>query len=559
MRQRFGIFAVLVLMALSFASCGFGDEGDFSPSICADCGTGTETGTADEPATEAPANSGGTADALWVAPDGSDANPGTVDRPLRTIAKAVAASATAGGVQEVRVAGGDYAEDVMLGGAAGYVGIRLLGGYGPIDGATQERARDVAAHPTSVRGLVVDGSFSAPSNGAEASVDGLSLSRMLVLNASPSVAGCAIVSTASACASGAALTVKATAGKVAAPVFSDSRVENAGCRYGGSNFIHMAVELSANGGARLSPSFVRGEIVGGGATIPDFAFGVSGSATGSSSLAVSLQGSRIESGEAVFSSEGLNLRSDASSVAALAVAQSVIAAGSGATAVCYGVDLGYDPVEGAYAFFGAATIERSTISGGAGCDVSGAIYVSGSAEMATIVNNVVVGGMGSSFASGVSLDGANALLRNNTIYAEAGVQAILVDLVSAIATTQIENNLFAGGGAVTAISEAIDSSPAAVAGNLFDPSVGVVYASNNAANPQGALLTIADLAFAYPGFTPNVEGAALLADPSNGDLHLSAGSTAIDAGVGAFLSFDIDGDVRPQGGAADIGADEFVP
>jgi hypothetical protein len=60
----------------------------------------------------------------------------------------------------------------------------------------------------------------------------------------------------------------------------------------------------------------------------------------------------------------------------------------------------------------------------------------------------------------------------------------------------------------------------------------------------------------------------LLADPENGDFHLLEGSPAIDAGVirkyakGSFLPLpdtDFEGDRRIIGGAADIGADEFVP
>ena len=39
--------------------------------------------------------------------------------------------------------------------------------------------------------------------------------------------------------------------------------------------------------------------------------------------------------------------------------------------------------------------------------------------------------------------------------------------------------------------------------------------------------------------------------------HLTSSSAAIDAGVDAGVTTDIDGDARPRGAGYDIGADEF--
>ena len=51
----------------------------------------------------------------------------------------------------------------------------------------------------------------------------------------------------------------------------------------------------------------------------------------------------------------------------------------------------------------------------------------------------------------------------------------------------------------------------------------------------------------------------LTGDPKLSDsYHLQSGSAAIDAGVDAGVTTDIDGDARPQGSAPDIGADEFT-
>jgi hypothetical protein len=52
---------------------------------------------------------------------------------------------------------------------------------------------------------------------------------------------------------------------------------------------------------------------------------------------------------------------------------------------------------------------------------------------------------------------------------------------------------------------------------------------------------------------------SLAGDPKLSDsYHLQFGSAAIDAGVDAGVTVDIDGDARPQGDAPDIGADELV-
>jgi hypothetical protein len=57
--------------------------------------------------------------------------------------------------------------------------------------------------------------------------------------------------------------------------------------------------------------------------------------------------------------------------------------------------------------------------------------------------------------------------------------------------------------------------------------------------------------------TVNVTGNPSFVDPDVWDYHLTSGSPAIDAGVEAGVTSDLDGEPRPQGDAPDIGADEF--
>ena len=54
----------------------------------------------------------------------------------------------------------------------------------------------------------------------------------------------------------------------------------------------------------------------------------------------------------------------------------------------------------------------------------------------------------------------------------------------------------------------------------------------------------------------NIWGDPSFVNPDGGNYHIGPGSVAIDAGVDAGVTFDIDGDPRPLGPAFDIGADE---
>jgi uncharacterized repeat protein (TIGR01451 family) len=58
--------------------------------------------------------------------------------------------------------------------------------------------------------------------------------------------------------------------------------------------------------------------------------------------------------------------------------------------------------------------------------------------------------------------------------------------------------------------------------------------------------------------TNNLSGDPKFQNPAGGDHHIKPGSAAIDSGIDAGVSSDIDGDPRPLGAGFDIGADEAV-
>lgn len=76
---------------------------------------------------------------------------------------------------------------------------------------------------------------------------------------------------------------------------------------------------------------------------------------------------------------------------------------------------------------------------------------------------------------------------------------------------------------------------------------------------SGTAATFAAFQAAFPTLDPNgVSGPVLLVNGPGGDLHISAGSVAVDRGMAiAGLVTDIDGQGRPSGLAFDAGADEL--
>jgi uncharacterized repeat protein (TIGR01451 family) len=169
----------------------------------------------------------------------------------------------------------------------------------------------------------------------------------------------------------------------------------------------------------------------------------------------------------------------------------------------------------------------------------------GSADGAMMVNNLVVGNAASSggVADAIYINGGSVRMDHNTIVRNNGLagRAVRLDLWNA--ALMGSNNIIAG--------------HSGTAVRLDDSTVSVgleatVWGSGDWANGSD---------WSGPG-TINVGAVNLWVDPGfasadNGDFHLAPSSAAIDAGVGAGVGDDVDGDARPNYDGPDIGYDEF--
>ena len=168
---------------------------------------------------------------------------------------------------------------------------------------------------------------------------------------------------------------------------------------------------------------------------------------------------------------------------------------------------------------------------------------------ASLVSSTIWMEQGASAAVRVTMAAAEtpAAVRHVTAYAgQPGSRALVVDALGGAAHAVVTNSILRGADDGADI-EALEVSD--------DAAVTTSHSNYRA--------THVDLA---PGATHGTEADQtatdpVLADPAAGDFHQLTSSPTIDAGVSDPLVplSDIDGDTRPLGLAADIGADERVP
>ena len=163
---------------------------------------------------------------------------------------------------------------------------------------------------------------------------------------------------------------------------------------------------------------------------------------------------------------------------------------------------------------------------------------------ATLINNVVAENRAGTAGSGLYIIASSPHLLHNTIARNSGgdgsgllVTSLLGDTSEVILTNTILVSHTIG---ITVTAE----STATLEGTLWGSGS---WANNTDWDGDGTIVT----------GTVNVWGDPAFVDPDGGNYHIGPGSAAINAGVNAGVTTDIDGDARPQGSDYDIGADEF--
>jgi hypothetical protein len=165
---------------------------------------------------------------------------------------------------------------------------------------------------------------------------------------------------------------------------------------------------------------------------------------------------------------------------------------------------------------------------------------------ATLVNNVVADNVKLGFpcASGIGIEESTITLTHNTIARNRGPVP--------------------GSGIYVAAPGPQPSVVILVNNIIVSHSVGITVAAGSTATLEGTLWgegiweneTTWGGAGAISTGTINAWGNPHFVDPDGGDYHVNFGSAAIDQGVDAGVTSDMDGDRRPIGAQPDIGADE---
>jgi parallel beta-helix repeat protein len=192
------------------------------------------------------------------------------------------------------------------------------------------------------------------------------------------------------------------------------------------------------------------------------------------------------------------------------------------------------------------TIQGNTASGEGDSDSNG-----GGVRMyrsdATLDNNVIADNQAETAGSGVYVSGCTARLRHTTL---ARNGAITPGEGSGLYVTNSGSDY-----SMVALTNTV----------LVSHTVGISVTAGNTATLEGTLWGSGEWAngtdWGGDGEivtgTVNVWGDPAFVDPDAGDYHIGPGSAAVDAGVDAGVTVDIDGQPRPVGAGYDIGADEY--
>jgi hypothetical protein len=192
------------------------------------------------------------------------------------------------------------------------------------------------------------------------------------------------------------------------------------------------------------------------------------------------------------------------------------------------------------------TLGGNTVSANSAGEYGGGMFLLGSD--ATLTNNVVADNQADSAGSGLLVMNCSPRLTHNTIARNSrgdgsGIYIWKVPSMYGPTSVALTNNILVSH--TVGITATVDSTAILEA---------TLWGSGSWANGAdwGGAGTIITGTPAY-----NTWGDPDFVDPDSGDYHIGPGSAAIDRGVDAGVTLDMDGEPRPVGEGYDLGADEF--
>ena len=189
---------------------------------------------------------------------------------------------------------------------------------------------------------------------------------------------------------------------------------------------------------------------------------------------------------------------------------------------------------GIYLYYPDTTLTANTIVGNVSVWNAGGLFATGEDEL-RLDNNVVSNNEAVYFGSGLYFEAAIAKLRNNTLVGNGGPAGTGItahrDYYGTKSIVEMTNTIVAS----HTLGVQVDTDCRAD----LDATLWYGNANNWVGDVTALNSRYGDPALARDGY------------------HLTPGSAAIDQGVPVAVATDIDGEQRPQGGAPDIGADEF--
>ncbi len=220
-------------------------------------------------------------------------------------------------------------------------------------------------------------------------------------------------------------------------------------------------------------------------------------------------------------------------------------------------------------FSSDATLSGNTVSSNTASRDGGGLLLLSDSD-ATLSGNTVTANTANLNGGGLSLGYSNATLVNNLVadnQANSLGSGLYIESSSPrLLHTTVAHNSGGDGSGVYVTDEVGNYSTVALTNTiLVSHTVGIYVTAGNTTTLEGTLWGSGAWAngtdWSGDGTvitgTVNVWGDPAFLNPDYGDYHIGSDSAAIDVGVDAGVSVDIDGEPRPAGTGYDIGADEF--